>query len=348
MVSFAIRRSGTLSGLAIVEFEFWVLLTAFATVLLANWWFARGYLATLTLDHPNKRKLHSVPKPRTGGISMHFGIGLACVIIAPDLPVRLWIAVGILIGISLLNDIREVPAFWRLGVHLLAAAVLASDVLFDVGLPFRIVSVFTLGWMANLYNFMDGSDGLAGGMTLIGFSFYGAGAIAGGHMDFALVNLSIAAAAAAFLVSNFHPARVFMGDSGSVPLGFLAAALGAIGWLQHVWNWWFPVLVFSPFIVDATVTLVRRFLAGEKVWRAHRDHYYQRLVLLGWGHRKTAFAEYGLMLACGLLAISALVAPAQVQLAVLGAVSAGYLVLIAAVSRTWHRHHGVPWNKTGS
>jgi UDP-GlcNAc:undecaprenyl-phosphate GlcNAc-1-phosphate transferase len=329
-----------------VQFDSWVPLTAFATVLLVNWWLAGSRLAALTLDHPNRRSLHTSPRARTGGIGLHAGIALACVLIWPDLPHRLWIALGILIAISFLNDVREIPAAWRLAVHLFAAAVFAGDALFDIGLPFRIVAVLTFAWMANLYNFMDGSDGLAGGMTLIGFSFYGAAALASGHMEFAVVNFSIAAAAAAFLASNFHPARVFMGDVGSVPLGFLAAALGAIGWLQHVWNWWFPLLVFSPFIADASVTLARRFLAGEKIWRAHRDHYYQRLVLLGWGHRKTALAEYGLMLACGLLAISALVAPVQVQIAVLGAACAAYLILIATVDRIWRRHRTASGHKT--
>jgi UDP-N-acetylmuramyl pentapeptide phosphotransferase/UDP-N-acetylglucosamine-1-phosphate transferase len=191
--------------------------------------------------------------------------------------------------------------------------------------------------MANLYNFMDGSDGLAGGMALIGFSFYGVAAAAAGGTAFALVNFSIAASAAAFLVFNFHPARIFMGDAGAVPLGFLAGALGIIGWLREDWTWWFPLLVFSPFIVDASVTLARRLCAGERIWRAHRDHYYQRLVQLGWGHRKTALAEYALMLACGAAGLAALAAPVAIQFALLGAACAGYLALIAAIGRAWGR-----------
>jgi len=314
-------------------------LVAFAAALLINRWLVGSKVAELALDYPNLRSLHTSPLPRTGGIAIHVGIVLACGIVGPDLPWRLWFALGILIAISLLNDIREVPAIWRLVVHLLAAAVLVSDGLFDIGLPFQIVAVLVIGWMANLYNFMDGSDGLAGGMAVIGFSFYGIGAIAADQIQFALVSFSIAAAAAAFLVFNFHPARVFMGDAGAVPLGFLAAALGGIGWLQHVWNWWFPVLVFSPFVADASVTLTRRFLAGEKVWLAHRDHYYQRLVRLGWGHRKTALAAYGLMFVCGVLAFAALVSTVELQIAVLGAACAAYLVLLAAVGRSWRRHH---------
>ena len=124
----------------------------------------------------------------------------------------------------------------------------------------------------------------------------------------AFVNLCIAASAAAFLIANFHPARIFLGDAGSVPLGFLAAALGILGWEGGDWAWWFPLLVFSPFIADASATLARRLYTRERVWRPHRDHYYQRLVRLGWGHRRTALAEYVLMLACGAAGIAALAA----------------------------------------
>jgi len=174
-------------------------------------------------------------------------------------------------------------------------------------------------------------------MAVIGFSIYGAAAWLAGSAEFALVNFSIAAAAAAFLLFNFHPARIFLGDAGAVPLGFLAAALGVIGWLQHDWTWWFPVLVFSPFIVDASVTLARRLVRREKVWRAHRDHYYQRLVRLGWGHGKTAIAEYALMLASGLLALAALALPAVLQAALLAVAAAAYVGIMVLIERAWHR-----------
>jgi UDP-N-acetylmuramyl pentapeptide phosphotransferase/UDP-N-acetylglucosamine-1-phosphate transferase len=153
--------------------------------------------------------------------------------------------------------------------------------------------------MSNLYNFMDGSDGLAGGMTVIGFGYYGLFAYLAGNSDFAVINRSIAAAALAFLCYNFHPARIFMGDAGAVPLGFLAAALGILGWLDQLWSLWVPVLIFSPFIADATVTITKRLMRGEKIWQAHREHYYQRMVQSGLGHRNTALLSYALMLAAG-------------------------------------------------
>jgi UDP-N-acetylmuramyl pentapeptide phosphotransferase/UDP-N-acetylglucosamine-1-phosphate transferase len=316
----------------------WAPLTAFAAALFLIWWLLRSRFSALALDRPNPRSLHETPVPRTGGIGLHAGILLALGMIAPNLPLALAIALGLLYAVSLLDDIRGVAARWRLAVHLIAAAGFSASVLLDgYGVLAALIIAVAIAWMANLYNFMDGSDGLAGGMALFGFSFYGIAAWFAGSAEFALVNFSIAAAAAAFLVFNFPPARVFMGDVGSVPLGFLAGALGVVGWVQRDWPWWFPVLVFSPFIVDASVTLARRVLRQERVWEAHRDHYYQRLVLMGWGHRKTALAEHALMLACGAFALFALSLPASGQAIMLAVAAAAYLVLIGVIQRAWRR-----------
>ena len=97
-----------------------------------------------------------------------------------------------------------------------------------------------------------------------------------------------------------------MGDIGSATLGLLTAAFSLWGIQLGLFEPWFPLLVFSPFVVDATVTLMRRMLNRERIWEAHRSHYYQRLVTLGWGHKKTVLAEYLLMFLVGLSAIGAL------------------------------------------
>jgi UDP-N-acetylmuramyl pentapeptide phosphotransferase/UDP-N-acetylglucosamine-1-phosphate transferase len=314
----------------------WAPLTAFTAAFAAIWWLLRSRLSFVALDRPNPRSLHEAPIPRTGGLGLHAGALLAIGIIAPQLPTALWIAFAVLLLVSFLDDLRGIPVLLRFVLHvavcaLFSAAILASE----HGVLAVAAAALAFAWMANLYNFMDGSDGLAGGMALIGFSFYGAAAWLAGSTEFALVNFSIAAAAAAFLVFNFHPARIFLGDAGSVPLGFLAAALGLTGWLQRDWTWWFPVLVFSPFIVDASVTLARRLLRREKVWEAHRGHYYQQLVRLGWGHRRTAIAEYALMLASGLLALTALTLTAGLQAVALAAAAGAYLLIMVSIERAW-------------
>jgi UDP-GlcNAc:undecaprenyl-phosphate/decaprenyl-phosphate GlcNAc-1-phosphate transferase len=315
----------------------WAPLTAFAAALFAVGWLAKGRLSSLVLDHPNPRSLHEAPVPRSGGIGLFAGALLAIGIVAPHLPVALWIALAVFLLVSFLEDLRGIPAVWRLAVHLAVSALFSATVLAGEHALAIAVAALATAWMANLYNFMDGSDGLAGGMAVFGFSFYGVAAWLAGSTEFALVNLSIAAAAGAFLVFNFHPARIFMGDAGSVPLGFLAAGLGLIGWLQRDWTWWFPLLVFSPFIVDASVTLARRLVRQEKVWQAHRDHYYQRLVRLGWGHGGTALAEYAVMFASGGAALTALALPAGPQAALLAAVAAAYLAIMALIERAWRR-----------
>jgi UDP-N-acetylmuramyl pentapeptide phosphotransferase/UDP-N-acetylglucosamine-1-phosphate transferase len=100
------------------------------------------------------------------------------------------------------------------------------------------------------------------------------------------------------LLTNFPPARIFLGDAGSASLGFLAAAMALWGAREAVLPLWGSILLFSPFVVDATVTLVRRAVKGETVWQPHRSHFYQRLVRAGWSHRKTALRAYLLMAAC--------------------------------------------------
>lgn len=189
------------------------------------------------------------------------------------------------------------------------------------------LTVLGLMWMANLYNFMDGMDGFAGGMAVFGFGLLGYLASSGGAPDLALTAWLISGATAGFLVFNLPPARIFMGDVGSVPLGFLAGTLAVIGVRDGVFDLWAPLLIFSTFVVDATVTLVRRLLRGVKVWQAHREHYYQRVVLAGWGHRKTMLAEYALMLATGTTAVLYVHVTEPVRLAMLLAWVIVYTIL---------------------
>ncbi len=147
---------------------------------------------------------------------------------------------------------------------------------------------------------MDGMDGFADCMAVCGF---GAFALLGWQSSeplFTVSSLVVAVSAAGFLVFNFPPAKIFMGDVGASVLGFLSACFLLWAASEKIFPIWVGILVFSPFIVDATVTLLSRLLLGHRVWEAHQSHYYQRLVRLGWGHRKTVILEYALMIAAGL------------------------------------------------
>lgn len=296
--------------------------------------------ARFALDRPNERSLHERPVPRTGGLAVlagsltSLGFGAA----ALGLPAALAV---ILAAVSFIDDLRGLPTAVRLVVHLVAAGVFVWYVMSPMHPIELVLLALAVAWLTNLYNFMDGSDGLAGGMALFGFGTYAAAAAAAGHVPLVLSDVAVAAAAAAFLLFNFPPARIFLGDVGSVPLGFLAAALGIQGWRDDIWPLWFPLLVFAPFIADASVTLVKRLLKGDKVWQAHREHYYQRLVRLGAGHRRTALTWYALMLVCALAALYGRAARPAVQAAAFGA---AFLVIVAVggwIDVRWARHNRV-------
>ena len=259
-------------------------------------------------DIPNERSLHEMPVPRIGGVGLMAGILAGWVWMFHSVEWWLVLPVLLLFIVSLTDDIKNMSVGKRLTAHLIAAATLigGSGVLAQQGIVIAVVLLLFTVWMTNLYNFMDGSDGLAGGMALSGFTMYGIAALMNNNDAFAMVNFTISAAALGFLCNNFHPAKVFMGDSGSIPLGFLVAGIGLRGWQLGCWPAWFPLMVFSPFVVDASVTLVKRSMRGARVSEAHREHYYQRLIQLGWGHRNVALVEYGLMLAAGALGIFAL------------------------------------------
>lgn len=255
-------------------------------------------------DVPNERSLHDAPIPRIGGIGMMAGVLTAWALMLMSLAWWVVLPLLALIAVSLLDDMCGLPVLQRLLVHVIAAAVLV----FGSGIAAQSILLALLVlpcvvWMTNLYNFMDGSDGLVGGMTFFGFTIYGLAALMHGDDTMAMMNFSIAAAALGFLYYNLYPAKVFMGDAGSIPLGFLAAAMGLWGWQQGHWPGWFPLLVFFPFVADATVTLVKRTIRGAKITEAHREHYYQRLVQIGWGHRNVALFAYALMFSAGASAI---------------------------------------------
>lgn len=294
----------------------------------------RSRAANLVLDRPNQRSLHATPTPRIGGVGIMAGIIISTAFADFDINVRLLAALVLLIAISALDDLYSLGAGWRMLAHLAGAGLAASILVLDfAGFWPALAATFVIAWMTNLYNFMDGSDGLAGGMAAFGFGTYGIAALCADDPAFALFNFSVAAAALGFLVYNFPPARVFMGDAGAIPLGFLAAVCAIAGWRREDWPLWFGVVVFSPFIVDATLTLARRLARGARVWQAHREHYYQRLVQCGWGHRKTLLAEYALMSVVCALALGGVRASEALQAAVVAAVVALYVMLIVVLER---------------
>jgi UDP-N-acetylmuramyl pentapeptide phosphotransferase/UDP-N-acetylglucosamine-1-phosphate transferase len=286
-------------------------------------------------DIPNERSLHVAPTLRVGGVGLMTGLFSGWLLMFPVLPWWILLPLAVLFLVSLLDDMHNLAVKQRLLAQLAAATILVwgADVVTQNGFIVALLLLLFTVWMTNLYNFMDGSDGLAGGMALFGFGIYGVAAMLAHGVTFSLLNFAIAAAALGFLKFNFPPAKVFMGDAGSIPLGFLVAAMGLWGWQLDYWHWWFPLLVFSPFIMDASVTLVKRSLRGAKITEAHREHYYQRTIQMGSSHRKVVWIEYSLMALSGAAALSSL----QQAFPWAGFIAMGglYSVLMAHVDKRW-------------
>lgn len=282
------------------------------------------------VDHPNARSLHVAPTPRSGGVGIMGGIlvgagGLG----TQDLlygPLGIVVAGAVaLSALGMVDDRKNLPVAGRLAIQLLVAAASllaltddrASLYCWSGALGF-LVTLAWICWMTNLFNFMDGADGLAGGMTVLGFGCLAISALLAGQIALTILCATIGLAGLAFLIFNFPPARIFMGDGGSIPLGFLAAAVGLVGSQQGAWAAWYPVLVFAPFVLDATWTLVRRMIKGERFWRPHREHHYQRMVRMGISRRGMVLCWYGVMAGGGGVAIGIRSASADWQLGAAG------------------------------
>ncbi len=276
----------------------WWLLPAVVGVSLFMTGALRRYALTRSLmDIPNARSSHSVPTPRGGGVAIVVSFLLALPLLAGMSLIAwplAWALLGAGAGIAVLgflDDHGHIAARWRLLGHFAAAIwalfwlgglppVAMFGFAFDLGWIGHALAAVYLVWLLNLYNFMDGIDGIAsveaicvclgGALMYVLLGIAGAAPFAAWVMP-----MLLAAAVAGFLFWNFPPARIFMGDAGS---GFLGITLGVMSlqaaWVapQLLWSW---LILLGVFIVDATFTLLRRLLRGDKVYEAHRSHAYQ-------------------------------------------------------------------------
>ena len=303
---------------------FGLMLVSFSLAACITYYLSSPTSSLRILQAPNERSLHQRSTPVGGGLGVLMGFIVTTAIVLwylNEVAVVIWILAGMtcIAFISWLDDRHEIPALPRFTVHLLAAIILlvGGDLwlttwqiadwewTFIGGFSVAVSLLFVI-WMTNLYNFMDGMDGLAGGMTVFGFGALAMlGGLAGDEL-FMSLNVLVASAAAGFLLFNFPPAKIFMGDVGSSSLGFLAAGMCLWGQQRELFPLWIGLLAFSPFIIDSTLTLLRRLLQGEKIWQAHRSHYYQQLVQRYYGeHRPVLFGQYILMAACSSSALLA-------------------------------------------
>jgi Fuc2NAc and GlcNAc transferase len=254
------------------------------------------------LDHPNERSSHTMPTPKGGGLAIMsaFYGALCCLYFLTQIDAKLFFALLSalpVIIVSLIDDLYPLSARIRLGVQLLSAAAAlyflggidSIDLaLFSLhGVWLNLIALIGIIWMTNLYNFLDGIDGYAGAEAL--FAGLAAYLLFGNSPA-----LFIAAAAAGFLLFNWHKASIFMGDVGSAPLGFIFAVfiLYDAG-TPHFLGW---LMLLSLFWFDATLTLFRRAKRGEKLSQPHKKHAYQRLNQAGFAHDKVVLLAMGINL----------------------------------------------------
>ena len=284
-------------------------------------------LARAVLDVPNERSLHAVPTPRGGGLAIGLTVTVAVLWLglAGRLPPR--VATGLLGAMALVllvgwvDDVRSLSNRARMLAQAAAACwflvwiggfpvVDVGQRAVQLGWPGAALALVGIVWSINLYNFMDGIDGIAGGQGLVAASF-GAALLVGAAPGLALLSATIAGACLGFLGWNWSPARIFMGDAGSGLLGFLFAAIAILSERSGgppVLAW---LLFGGVFIFDATVTLVRRFLRGERWYAAHRSHAYQRAVQSGWSHARVTIGAMVLAVMLGALGTLITLEPAR-------------------------------------
>jgi len=271
----------------------WLLIPGAAVLsLLLTAGLRRYALSKSLMDVPNARSSHSVPTPRGGGVSIVVVFLVALFLLTGTQLVSLTTmaalaGAGVIIAvIGFMDDHGHIAARWRLLGHF-AAAIWALigfgglppiDVfgtMLNLGIVGHVLAAFYLVWMLNLYNFMDGIDGIASVEALTACCSASLLYALTGFSDLIWAPLVLAAAVAGFLYWNFPPARIFMGDAGS---GFLGIILGLLS-LQAAWAspqlFWAWLILLGVFIVDATFTLIRRLVRGDKVYEAHRSHAYQ-------------------------------------------------------------------------
>lgn len=267
------------------------------------------------LDHPNERSSHSQPTPRGGGLAVTGSVLLAWLLLARAglvSPGVVWIslAAGLLAAVSWVDDLRGLSPMLRLLAQAAAVAIGVSALPnmpnlrppSAEGAAYLVVVGITWIWWINLFNFMDGIDGIAGseaaaiGAGVLLFAAIGAGV----DRELGLLASAVIGAAIGFLVWNWSPARVFLGDVGSAPLGYLLGFL--LLSLAVRGHWKIALILPLYFLADATITLAGRLVRGERVWQAHREHFYQRAVRRGLGHAaavKRVIAADILLIGCG-------------------------------------------------
>ncbi|HWX29159.1 MAG TPA: glycosyltransferase family 4 protein [Steroidobacteraceae bacterium] len=276
------------------------------------------------LDVPNERSSHKVPTPRGGGAAITLtamtGFAVLTALHRLDFAVFAALAGGLAVAaVGFLDDRHALPAAVRLSAHVTAAlwalawlgglpALRVGDHLISLGALGTLIGMLGIVWVLNLFNFMDGIDGLAAAeATFVAWSGALLAAVGSASGGVAAASLTLGASSLGFLRWNWPPARIFMGDVGSGYLGYVIAVLALVGTRENPAALWAWLILGGVFFVDATVTLLRRLLRGERAHEAHRSHAYQWLARRWGSHGNVTLAVMAVnliwLLPCAVLAM---------------------------------------------
>jgi Fuc2NAc and GlcNAc transferase len=301
----------------------WVMFAAFAAAAVLTWLIRRSASARGALDVPNHRSSHAVPTPRGGGLAIVLVVtGAAFVLLLCGkvrVPLFCALAGGLAVAaVGFVDDRGSLAARVRLTVHFAAALwalmwlgglppLQMGDAVVSSGWFGYVLGALGIVWAINLFNFMDGIDGIAASEAIF-IALAGAllSQLMGVGVGVLLMAGALAAACGGFLLWNWPPARIFLGDVGSGYLGYVVVVLAIAAGGEHPAALWVWLVLGGAFFVDATVTLVRRAFRGEHVHQAHRSHAYQRLAHRWGSHRTVTLGvlavNLGWLLPCGLIA----------------------------------------------
>lgn len=304
----------TFDYIYVVAFALSLLTTLFVTPLVRKLAFKIG-----ATDQPNARKTHIKIMPRLGGLGIVIGTAVGLLILSPDIPELPYLILGglVITVVGILDDLYTIRPLVKLGGQIIAAGlVLYSGLAIEfITLPFMgtiqfgsLSFVITLIWIigvTNAINLIDGLDGLAAGVSIIGLSSMLIISIIDSRMAVVMLTLVIIGPSLGFLYHNFFPAKIFMGDTGALFLGYCISVISILGLFKNVaiFSFLLPIIVIAVPIFDTIFAIIRRAINGQRIGEADKKHIHHKLIAMGYSHRSTVLIMYGFSAFFGLMAI---------------------------------------------
>jgi UDP-GlcNAc:undecaprenyl-phosphate GlcNAc-1-phosphate transferase len=270
-------------------------------------------------DQPNERKTHVKIMPRLGGLGIVIGTAVGLLILQPDID-HLWsVIIGglIITAVGVLDDLYTIRPSVKFSGQLIAALIvvfsgLTIDTLtlpiigrFELGFLSTVITIFWIVGVTNAINLIDGLDGLAAGVSIIGMSSMFVISLIDQQLAVMQLLLVVIGPSIGFLYHNFFPAKIFMGDTGALFLGYVISIISILGLFKNVTLFSFivPIIIMAVPIFDTLFAIIRRAISGQRIGEADKKHIHHKLIAMGYSHRMTVLIIYGFSLFFGVMAI---------------------------------------------